>query len=92
MFRKYHMIVLNDENEVDPLTKLAANHRLQCLYKIGVYGKERQHELYVVGSFWEYQKFLRKARPKEKKVNWKRGGKHGLFAFICLKGERIWTN
>lgn len=67
MFRNYHMLVLKDPSEVDSLTKLAANHRLQCLYKIGVYGNEQQHELYVIGNFWRYQKFLKETRPKGKR-------------------------
>lgn len=67
MFQKYRMIVLEDESEVDSLTKIAANHHLQCLYKIGVYGKEQQHELYLIGNSWKYQKFLKEARPKRKK-------------------------
>lgn len=60
MFKPYHLMILDDGEMVDSITKIAANHGLQCLYKIGVYGKERQHELYIIGNLLNYWRFLRK--------------------------------
>ncbi|MDD3204211.1 MAG: hypothetical protein PHS74_00530 [Lachnospiraceae bacterium] len=67
MLRNGHLMILKDDSEVDSITKLAANHQLQCLYKIGVYGKEKQHELYIIGHFWNYSKFMKELSPKRKK-------------------------
>ena len=56
---------MEDEKKVDSYMRIAANHHLHCLYKIGVYGNETQHELYVVGSFINYHKFLKELKqPK----------------------------
>lgn len=66
MFRNYHLMILENDSCVDLYTKIAANHGLQCLYKIGVYGEERQHELYIVGNLFHYRKF-QKALKTEKK-------------------------
>lgn len=58
MIKRFNMLVLNDEKSVDEITKLAANYSLTCLYKIGIYGKEKQHELYIHGSYLNYCKFI----------------------------------
>lgn len=58
MLKKYYQIVVENEANVDKYIKLAANYNLQCLYKIGIYGKEKQHELHVFGRRLNYIKFL----------------------------------
>ena len=63
--KKYHLMVLENDEYVDSYTRIAANHNLQCLYKIGVYGKERQHELYIVGKSSDYRKFLKELEQKK---------------------------
>ena len=64
MFRKRYMkVITSGEENIDSLMRLAANHNLSCLYKIGVYGKERQHELYVDGYPWDYHAFIKEAKP-----------------------------
>lgn len=68
MFKMIHLMILEDEREVDTLVKLAANHHLQALYKVGVYGTVRQHELYVIGWFWNYYKFTKELAPKKKDI------------------------
>lgn len=67
MKKNYHVLILESETEVDLTVKIAANHRLQCLYKIGVYGKERQHELYVIGGTLNYYRFLKELKSKDEK-------------------------
>lgn len=67
MFKKYHLIVLENGENVDFMTKIAANHQLKCLYKIGIYGKEQQHELYVIGKFWNYWGFKKELEPTKRK-------------------------
>lgn len=57
--KKWEMIILENGEKVDVLMKLAANKHLTCLYKIGIYGTETQHELYVKGSWlnrWAFKK------------------------------------
>lgn len=68
MFKMIHLMILEDEREVDTLVKLAANHHLQALYKVGVYGTVRQHELYVIGWFWNYYRFTKELAPKKKDI------------------------
>lgn len=63
--RKYQLMVLENDEHVDSYTRIAANHNLQCLYKIGVYGRERQHELYIVGKTSDYKKFLKELEQKK---------------------------
>lgn len=67
MRKNYKMMILEDETKVDFLTKIAANYGLNCLYKIGVYGKERQHELYIVGNSRAYKKFQKEINSIEQK-------------------------
>ena len=67
MFMRTKMLILDDDSKVDVYMKLAANHELYCTYKIGVYGKERQHELFVTGYPWDYRKFLKEIDPSKKK-------------------------
>ena len=57
--KHYSMIILPDETKVDSLMRLAANHNVHCLYKIGVYGHEQQHELYIQGSWLNRFRFKR---------------------------------
>lgn len=58
MFKKTYCVVASSEKEVYRLMRIAANHHLYATYKIGVYGSERQHELFVTGSPWNYHKFM----------------------------------
>lgn len=70
MFGGWHMLVLEDDAKVDKYLRLAANHHLTGLYKVGVYGTERQHELFVKGAFWNYISFKLDIREtKSKKVS-----------------------
>lgn len=59
MFKKTYMLILDTEKNVDLVMKIAANNDLCALYKIGVYGKERQHEMHITGSILNYYKFKR---------------------------------
>lgn len=67
MLKKYYQVVISDEKHVDEYIKLAANNNLCALYKIGVYGKERQHELHISGKKMAYLKFMRDVKELEKK-------------------------
>lgn len=62
MFKKTYRVVANSEKEVYHLMRIAANHNLYGMYKIGVYGCERQHELFVTGSPRNYHKFVNEAK------------------------------
>ena len=57
MFNKLYVVVADTEADVYRMVKLATNHRLYVTYKIGVYGNEHQHELFVIGKPWHYRKF-----------------------------------
>lgn len=63
MLKRFNLLVLKDEHYVDKLTKIAANYNLTCRYKIGIYGGEKQHELYVFGSYLNYTKFIEDLEP-----------------------------
>ena len=68
MFKRFNLLILNDTKYVDEITKLASNYGLTCHYKIGVYGKEQQHELYISGSYLKYCKFVEKLKPGMYKI------------------------
>lgn len=57
MFRFTYLVVIRNEEDVYRAMKEAANYELECLYKIGVYGNLRQHELWIKGYPWDYRKF-----------------------------------
>ena len=59
MLHKYYLVVLEGSNVVDSAVKRAADFNVQALYKIGVYGKEKQHELFISGSFLNCHRFMR---------------------------------
>ena len=59
MCKKYFVMILKNDKKVDSLIRIAANHRLFGYYKIGVYGNERQHELYLVGKKKDYKEFTK---------------------------------
>lgn len=67
MLKKYYQVVIENEKHVDEYIKLAANNNLCALYKIGIYGKEKQHELHISGKRIGYLKFMRDVRELEKK-------------------------
>lgn len=62
MLEKNYCVTANSEDEVYRLMRLAANYHLYGMYKIGVYGKEHQHELFIVGKPWNYRKFMKQVR------------------------------
>ena len=57
MLKKHYVMVAKSEKDVYRLMRIAANHNLYGQYKIGVYGTERQHELFITGAPWNYRKF-----------------------------------
>ena len=65
---KYYMIVLDDEKEIDSCMRKAAFHRVQCLYKIGIYGKEKQHEIFIGGRLFDCLKFMAEWRREHAKL------------------------
>lgn len=70
MFDKMYMVIGTSEADVYRMMRIATNHHLYATYKIGVYGAERQHELFVTGSPWDYYKFKRAiAKPIAKIEN-----------------------
>ncbi len=66
MFKNYYKLIVENPEKVDYLIRIASNHGLYGLYKIGVYGAQRQHEVYITGSPWRYRRFLKEIFPKKK--------------------------
>lgn len=54
------LFIPKNEGDVDRLIRLAANNNVHAVYKIGVYGKERQNELYLTGRPWDVYEFMSK--------------------------------
>lgn len=65
MFRRWRMIIIEDDNNLDQLYKLASNCGLQYMYKIGIYGQIEQKELFVKGTLINYLKFIKALKPKK---------------------------
>lgn len=63
--KKWEMIILESGEKVDALMKLAANKHLTCLYKVGIYGTETQHELYIKGSWLNRLSFKKELKESE---------------------------
>lgn len=59
MRKNWDMVIVPDDTQVDELQKIAANCGCAILYKIGVYGSVRQHELYVTGRWADRKRFMR---------------------------------
>lgn len=57
MFNKLYVVIGSNEADIYRMMRIATNHHLHAMYKIGVYGGERQHELFVTGTPWDYRKF-----------------------------------
>lgn len=57
MFNKIYMVIVEDDKKVDKMLKIAANNHLYAAYKIGVYGAEKQHEIWIKGRPWNYHQF-----------------------------------
>lgn len=57
MFKKIYCMALDSAEDVEPTVKIAVNNGLQCMYKIGVYGDVKQHEVLVYGTWWNYMRF-----------------------------------
>lgn len=66
MFGGWYLIILEDDRNIDRYMRLAANHNLVAMYKIGVYGSEMQNELYVKGWIWNYIAFRAAMKPNKK--------------------------
>ena len=72
MLKRTRMMILDTDEDVDLIIKIAANNELRALYKIGVYGKERQYEMFITGSarnFHKFKKELANANKNEEGVN-----------------------
>ena len=69
MFKKQYCVVANSEVEIYRMMRIAANHNLHSAYKIGVYGSERQHELFVTGKVRDYHKFLNEIKHTDNNVD-----------------------
>ncbi len=67
MFKVRIMILGIEAKDMDSMILMAANYNLQGLYKIGVYGNERQDELFVVGNIWDFYRFDRARRHKNRR-------------------------
>ena len=67
MFKLIHQINVTGPEVVDMYAKAAANHQLQCLYKIGIYGKIQQHEIFIIGTPWNYWGFISEIHGKVKR-------------------------
>lgn len=59
MWKNVHGMILNSDEKVDLLISIAAKYDLLCTYKIGVYGKFKQHELELIGPSRRYRKFIK---------------------------------
>ena len=59
MLHKYYLVVLDGPDTVDSAIKKSADYNVQALYKIGVYGKELQHELFISGKWFNCHRFMR---------------------------------
>lgn len=58
MLHKYYMIALEDSSEVDSAIRDAVSYNVQVLYKIGIYGQEKQHELFLSGSWLNCHRYM----------------------------------
>ena len=56
---KTYIVIVENEAEAYQLMEAAISHKLYATYKIGIYGNERQHELFVTGRPLNYYKFMR---------------------------------
>lgn len=65
MFKVNRCVVARNEDDVYRLMRIASNHHLYGMYKIGVYGSECQHELFVTGKLWDYHRFLNEINESE---------------------------
>lgn len=59
MFEKLYVIVGANEADIYRMMKIATFHSLRTTYKIGVYGADRQHELFIITTPWRYHKFMK---------------------------------
>ena len=62
MYKNIHGIILESDDKVDAICSIAVRYDLLCTYKIGVYGKIRQHELQIIGSNRRYKKFINEVK------------------------------
>lgn len=74
MFNKLYVVVAETEEDVYRMIKIATNHHLYVTYKLGVYGSEHQHELFIIGKPWNYRKFKRAIRTTIAKIDNTEGG------------------
>lgn len=59
MTLNYLMVIPKNDEAIDHIMRIAANHRLACWHKVGVYGQQMQKEIYVTGSFLGKCKFMK---------------------------------
>lgn len=74
MFNKLYVVIGSSEADIYRLMRIATNHHLHATYKIGVYGGERQHELFVTGAPWNYYKFKNAIATPIAKIESKKSG------------------
>lgn len=67
MFKVRVVILGIEAKDMDSMIRMAANYNLQGLYKIGVYGSERQDELFIIGDIWNYYRFNRARKLKHRR-------------------------
>lgn len=59
MLKNINVIILENDEKVDIIMSVAAKYDLSCTYKIGMYGKHKQHEMQVIGPQRKYKKFIK---------------------------------
>lgn len=69
MYKNVNVIFLKDDSLVDVICSIAAKYDLVCTYKIGVYGKFRQHELEIIGPERRYKKFIKEVNTSNQNEN-----------------------
>ncbi len=63
MLKRFNLLVLTNDKNVNLLMKTASNFDLNCKYKIGIYGDVKQHELYVEGRLQNFKRFIDELEP-----------------------------
>ena len=74
MLNKLYVVVAETEQDVYRMVRIATNQHLYVTYKIGVYGNEHQHELFIIGKPWHYRKFKKAIKTPITKAEKKESG------------------
>ena len=69
MYKNINSIILCSDKNVDQISSIAAKYDLVCLYKIGVYGNFKQHELEIIGPNRRYKKFIKDVKEMKEPQN-----------------------